>query len=247
MFVRSALALLELSLGDSGAALDHAQSVCETDSFFQGTLILPDLIEAATDSGRRKTAAAALTRLAGRATASGTPLAMGLLARSRALLAPDGDAERLYDEAVERLEQCQAAGELARTHLLYGEWLRARRRRRDARQHFRTAYGMFDAMGAEAFAERARLGLLASGEQAGAPRGRDALTAQESKVALLAGEGASNQEIAEQLFISSSTVAYHLRKVFVKLNITSRGQLAHALDAQAGDGRKPEILLPSVA
>ena len=249
MFVRSALALLQLSLGDSAAALDHAQPVFETDSFLHGTLILPDLIEAATDSGKRKTAAAALTRLTARATASGTPLAMGLLARSRALLAPDGDAERLYDEAIERLGQCQAAGELARTHLLYGEWLRARRRRRDAREHLRTAHGMFDAMGAEAFAERARIGLLASGEQAGAhaPHRRDALTLHESKVALLASQGASNQEIAEELFISASTVAYHLRKVFVKFNITSRAQLANALDAQACDEAEPEVLLRSAA
>ena len=249
MFVRSALALLELSLGDSDAALDHAQPVCETDSFFHGTLILPDLIEAAARSGKRAIAKAALTRLTTRAEASGTELAMGLLARARALLAPDGEAERLYAEAVKRLEQCQAAGELARAHLLYGEWLRARRRRRDAREHLRTAYGMFDAMGAEAFAERARIGLLASGEQTGAhtPRGRDALTAHESKIALLAGQGASNQEIAEELFISSSTVAYHLRKVFVKLNITSRAQLAHALGEHAGVQAEPELVLLSVA
>ena len=249
MFVGSQLALLELSLGDSGAALDHAQPVFETDSFFHGTLILPDLIEAAADTGERKTATAALRRLTARATASGTPLAMGLLARSRALLAPDADAERLYGEAVERLEQCQAAGELARTHLLYGEWLRARRRRRDAREHLRTSHRMFDAMGAETFAERARRGLLASGEQTGAhaSHGRDALTAHESNVALLASQGASNQEVAEQLFISSSTVAYHLRKVFVKLNITSRAQLAQVFDARADDEAEPKILLRSAA
>ena len=249
MFVRSELALLELSLGDSDAALDHALLVFETDSFFHGTLILPDLIEAAADSGKRKTAVAALTRLTARATASRTPLAMGLLARSRALLAPDGDAERRYGEAIKRLEQCQAAGELARTHLLYGEWLHARRRRREAREHLRTAHGMFDAMGAETFAERARTGLLASGQQAGAhaPHGRDALTIHESKVALLASQGASNQEIADELFISSSTVAYHLRKVFVKFNITSRAQLAHVLSPQAGDEAEPEVLLGSAA
>ena len=200
-------------------------------------MILPDLIEAAAASGKRVIATAALTRLTARAAASGTELALGLLARSRALVAPDGDAERLYNESIEHLERCQAAGELARAHLLYGEWLRARRRRRDAREQLRTAHGMFDAMGAEAFAERARVGLLASGEQAGVrtATGREALTAQESKIALLAGQGASNQEIAEELFISSSTVAYHLRKVFVKLSITNRAQLAHALGDQAAD------------
>ena len=236
-FVRSTVALLELSLGDPRAALHQAQPIYEEDQFFHGTLILPDLIEAAAHSGKRVIATAALTRLTARAAASGTELALGLLARSRALVAPDGDAERLYNEAIEHLERCQAAGELARAHLLYGEWLRARRRRRDAREQLRTAHGMFEAMGAEAFAERARVGLLASGEQAGArtATGREALTAQESKIALLAGQGASNQEIAEELFISSSTVAYHLRKVFVKLSITNRAQLAHALGDQAAD------------
>jgi len=249
-FARSAVALLELSLGDPGAALDQAQPIYEEDQFFHGTMILPDLIEAAAHGGKRAIATAALTRLTARAAASGTELALGLLARSRALVAPDGDAECLYNEAIEHLERCQAAGELARAHLLYGEWLRARRRRRDAREQLRTAHGMFDAMGAEAFAERARVGLLASGEQAG-PRtatGRAALTAQEDKIALLAGQGASNQEIAEALFISSSTVAYHLRKVFVKLSITHRAQLAHALGDQAADDHAESgVLLRSAA
>ncbi|MBV9415460.1 MAG: winged helix-turn-helix transcriptional regulator [Solirubrobacterales bacterium] len=189
------------------------------------------------DCGKRQIATAALTRLTPRATAAGTPLALGLLARSRALLASGGDAERLYGEALEHLEQCQAAGELARTHLLYGEWLSAHRRRRDAREHLRIAYASFDAMGAAAFAERARGRLVATGEPAKAhtPDGREALTAHETNVAVLAGRGASNQEIAEELFISASTVAYHLRKVFTKLRITNRGQLAQALTEPAGD------------
>ena len=248
-FVRSALALLELSLGDPGAALHHAQPIYEEDPFLHGTLILPDLIEAAARSGKRAIATAALTRLTVRTAASATELALGLLARSRALLAPDGDAEGLYGKAIQHLEQCQAAGELARAHLLYGEWLRARRRRRDAREQLRTAHGMFEAMGANAFAERARVGLLASGEQAGAqtPNGRDALTAHESKVALLASRGASNQQIAAELFISASTVAYHLRKVFVKLNITNRAQLAHVLNDEAGDQAESHDLLRSAA
>ncbi|MBV8218202.1 MAG: helix-turn-helix transcriptional regulator [Solirubrobacterales bacterium] len=243
--VRSALALLDLSLGDSRGALEHAVSVYEQDLCFHSTLILPDLIEAAMYCGKREIATAALTRLTPRATASGSPLALGLLARSRALLAQDGDRSRLYEEAIEHLEQCQAVGELARTRLLYGEWLRTRRRRRDAREHLRTAFGMFEAMGAEAFAERARAGLLASGEQAGAhtPDGHDALTAHETDVAVLASRGASNQEIAEELFISASTVAYHLRKVFVKLHITNRGQLAHALGGQADGRAASEALL----
>jgi len=244
-FVRNALAVLELGLGDPAAALDHAQPVFAEDLFLHGTLILPELIEAAAQSGNRSIAMAALTPLSARATASGTELALGLLARSRALLAPDGNAERFYAAAIEHLEHCRAAGELARAHLLYGEWLRAHRRRRDAREQLRSAHEMFGAIGADAFAERARVGLLASGEQtrAQAVNRREALTAQESKIALLASQGASNSEIAAELFISSSTVAYHLRKVFVKLNLTTRAQLARALSDQT----LPPVALPQAA
>lgn len=235
-FARAALAVLELSLGDPGAALDQSQPLYENDPFLHGTLILPDLIEAAVQCGKRAIASAALTRLSTRAEATGTELALGLLARSRALLASDSDAERLYRAAIGHLKRGHAAGELARAHLLYGEWLRARRRRRDARDQLRTAHEMFSAIGADAFAARARTGLLATGERAKAKptSGREALTGHEGKIALLAAQGASNPEIASELFISSSTVAYHLRKVFVKLGITSRAQLAHALSDHGG-------------
>jgi len=167
--------------------------------------------------------------------ASGTALALGLLARSQALLAGDADAELLYHEAIAQLEQCRARPQLARAYLMYGEWLRRQRRRRHAREQLRVAHDLFETMGAEAFAERARIELLATGERA---RQRTAetehvLTAQEAQIARLVSEGGSNRDIATQLFLSSSTVDYHLRKVFRKTGVTSRTQLAHAM----ADGR----------
>ena len=172
-------------------------------------------------------------RQPGLPTAGGTPLALGLLARSRALLAGDAGAEPLYEEAIAHLQQCRARPQLARAHLVYGEWLRRQRRRRDARHQLRTAHEMFTATGAEAFAERARIELLATGERA---RQRTAateieLTAQEAQIARLVSQGGSNRDIAAQLFLSPSTVDYHLRKVFRKTGVTSRTQLAHAMAA----------------
>ena len=164
----------------------------------------------------------------------GTPLASGLLARSRALLAGDADAEPLYHQAIGHLKQCRAAPQLARAHLVYGEWLRRQRRRRDARQQLRTAHEMFTLMGAEAFAERARIELLATGERA-RPRTAETaeeLTPQEAQIARLVSQGESNRDIAAQLFLSSSTVDYHLRKVFRKTGVTSRTQLASTVAAE---------------
>jgi DNA-binding CsgD family transcriptional regulator len=165
---------------------------------------------------------------------AGTDWALGTEARSRALLAGTEAAEGLYREAIDRLGRSGLRIELARAHLLYGEWLRRQRRRRDARGQLRAAYEIFVAGGARAFAERARIELRATGEHAPkqTAQTRDVLTAREAHIARLAGQGASNPEIAAQVFVSPATVAYHLRKVFAKLGISSRSQLASALPAQ---------------
>ena len=242
LYVDAVVTVLEISLGNYAAALSSALPVYEEDPFYHGTKVLPEIVEAGTRCGDRQAATAAVVRLSERASASGAKWALGLLARSRALLAEDGLAEDLYLAAIDHLKRCDTAPDLARAHLLYGEWLRRQRRRHDARDQLRTAYELFGSMGAEAFAERARVELLATGERA---RQRivetgDELTPQEDRVARLAAEGASNQEIATQLFISSSTVAYHLRKVFRKLNVRSRTRLAYALasTAQPHEGEK---------
>ena len=197
---------------------------------------LVELIEAAARSGAPGQAAGALRLLSETTRASGTDWALGTEARSRALVSEGAAAEKLYLEAIDCFGRAGLRLDLARARLLYGEWLRRQRRRRDARDQLGRAYEMFDSVGAAAFAERARIELRATGGHA---RQRtietpDALTAQEALIARLAGEGASNPEIASQLFISRATVAYHLRKVFIKLGISSRSQLAPALPAGAG-------------
>jgi len=227
------LAVLELGLGNYQAALQYALGVYEDDAPVLGSNVLPNLVEAAARCGETEIAETALGRLAERALAAGTPLAFGLLARSRALLASDADAERLYEQAIEHLKACPSAPQLARAYLVYGEWLRRRRRRRDAREQLRTAHEMFTSMGAEAFAERARIELLATGERA-RPRTADTadeLTPQEAQIARLVSQGDSNRDIAAQLFLSPSTVDYHLRKVFRKTGVTSRTQLARTMTA----------------
>ena len=233
IFAKSCLAVLELGLGNYQAALQSALGVYEDDAPFLGTQVLPDLVEAAARCGETGLAEAALGRLAERAAAAATPLALGLLARSRALLAGDADAGPLYEQAIEHLKACRSAPQLARGYLLYGEWLRRQRRRRDARGQLRIAHDMFTSMGAEAFAERARIELLATGERARQPtaEAQEELTPQEAQIARLVSAGDSNRDIAAQLFLSPSTVDYHLRKVFRKTGVTSRTQLARALAA----------------
>jgi DNA-binding CsgD family transcriptional regulator len=187
-----------------------------------------ELIEAAARSGRSDMAADALRGLAEITTASGTDWALGIEARSRALLADGDTAERFYRESIERLGRTRIRADLARAHLLYGEWLRRERRRIDARAQLRIAHDMLDTMGMEAFAERARRELQATGETArkrSVTTDDEQLTAQEGQIARMARDGLSNPEIAARLFISPRTVQYHLRKVFTKLGIESRSQL----------------------
>ena len=232
-FAHYALCVLELGRGNYEAALVAGQRVSEADLPYLGTRVLPDLVEAAVRAGAVDVAEAACARLSDRATASGSPLARGLEARSRALLSADAVADAHYAEAVGLLIATQAVSELARTHLLYGEWLRRRRRRREARRELRLAQHVFDRMGARGFAQRAELELLATAEHARRRNDDTAeeLTARERHVAELAAQGASNSEIAAQLVISSNTVAYHLRKVYRKLDVKSRRRLAAALSS----------------
>jgi DNA-binding CsgD family transcriptional regulator len=187
-----------------------------------------ELIEAASRSGRPDAAQAALDRLSESTSASGTPWGAAVEDRSRALLSEGAAAETLYRDAIDRLAPTALRLDLARTHLLYGEWLRRERRPVDARENLRVAHELFTESGMDAFAERARIELRATGEHA---RKRsvdtaDELTPQEAQIAQLVAHGATNAEIAGQLFISPSTVEYHLHKVFRKLGVKSRTQLA---------------------
>jgi DNA-binding CsgD family transcriptional regulator len=197
---------------------------------------LVELIEAAVRSGKAELAVDALGRLSPATAASGTDWALGLEARSRALLTEGEAAEPLYRRAIEALGRTRVRVELARAHLLYGEWLRRERRGLDAREQLRRAHKLFTEFGMEAFAERARVELEATGEHARkrTVETRDELTPQEAQVSRLAADGATNREIAAQLFISPSTVDYHLRKAFRKLGVRSRHQLdQHLLQARA--------------
>ena len=233
-----ALVILELGLSHYEAALTYALNVYRDDPPDLGTHVLPDLVEAAARSGCQDIARVALDRLSDRATASGTPLASGLLARSRALLADNATAESLHREAMDHLRRSGAAVHLARAHLVCGEWLRRRRRRRDAREHLRTARDMFDAMGANAFARRTSTELQATNETLG--EATSLLTPQEMRVARLVREGFANREVAAQLFISLNTVEYHLQKVYRKLGVSSRTQLARTMVDQ-GHGDQPPV------
>jgi DNA-binding CsgD family transcriptional regulator/tetratricopeptide (TPR) repeat protein len=233
--VHSATAELYNGLGRYDEALAAAQQAADdpTDLFF-ATWGLVELIEAAARAGEDELASDPLRRLSAAARASGTDLALGFEARSRALLSEGDLADSLYREAIERLERTAVRVELSRAHLVYGEWLRRERRRLDAREQLRRAHAMFTDFGMEAFAERARVELEATGERARVrtEQTRDDLTPQEAQISRLAADGATNQEIAARLFISPSTVDYHLRKAFRKLGVRSRTQLARqVLDA----------------
>ncbi|HEY2579909.1 MAG TPA: AAA family ATPase [Streptosporangiaceae bacterium] len=236
-FVDWADAVLCNSLGRYEEALAAAQRASEDSPAIRfASWALVELIEAAARSAVPEHAASALQRLSGIARACGTHWALGAEARSRALVSDGAAAENLYREAIDRFGRTRLRVELGRAHLVYGEWLRRQRRRRDAHDQLASAYGIFDSIGAAAFAGRARNELRASGGQARerAVKTRDPLTAQEALIAHLAGDGASNPQIAARLFISPATVAYHLRKVFTKLGISSRAQLAAALPARHG-------------
>ena len=226
-----ATAVLYNGLGRYEAALVGAQRACEHEDLVMFGWSLAELIEAGARSGARDAAAGALRQLEERTRAAGTDWALGILARSSALLEHGETADALYREAIERLERCRIVVHLARAHLVYGEWLRRENRRIDAREQLRIAYEMLGRIGANAFAERARSELLATGEtvRKRTVESRDVLTAQETQVARLAAQGRTNPEIGAQLFISPRTAEYHLHKVFTKLGISSRRRLRDAL------------------
>jgi DNA-binding CsgD family transcriptional regulator len=227
-----ARAQLYNSLGRYAEALAAAEQASEhPEELLFSTWGAVELIEAAARNGKRQRATDVLERLTESTRACGTDWALGIEARSRALLSDGEVADRLYREAIDRLGRTRVRWALARAHLLYGEWLRRETRRTDARQQLRIAHQMFTAMGAEGFAERARRELLATGETARKRLAENAgqLTIQEAQVAALAREGLSNLEIGARLFISPRTVEYHLGHVFTKLGINSRMQLHRAL------------------
>jgi DNA-binding CsgD family transcriptional regulator len=228
-----ATAVLHNGHGRYQAALAHAQRACAYDDLGFLGWSLVELVEAAARSGAADTAADALRRLAGRCRAAGTDWALGVLARSSALLSAGPAAESLYREGVDRLACSPIVPQLARAHLVYGEWLRRERRRVDAREQLRIAHALFDRIGAAAFAERARRELQATGEtvRKRAVQTRVELTAQQVQIARLAGDGLTNAEIGAQLFLSPRTVEWHMRKVFAKLAISSRKQLRPRLTA----------------
>jgi ATP/maltotriose-dependent transcriptional regulator MalT len=226
-----ARAVLCNGLGEYEEALAAACSASEYREVVGENWGLSELIEPATRTGRTDLATDALDRLTRKARATRTDWALGIAARSRALMSEGSRAETGFREAIEHLDRTRVRAELARAHLLYGEWLRREHRRVDAREQLRKAHGMLTAIGMEAFAERARQELLATGEHVrkSSVEARDELTAQESHIAQLARDGLSNPEIGARLFLSPRTVEWHMRKVFGKLGIHSRRELANAL------------------
>ena len=223
-----ARSVLYNGLGRHDAALDAAWEAFRPDPIGYGTYLVPELAEAASKTADRPLLESALEWLSERTRVISSEWASGIETRVRALLSEGEVAESLYRQSIAHLSGTRARLELARTHLLYGEWLRRERRRLDAREHLRTALEAFTRMGADAFARRAERELLAAGERGGKRTvdTRDQLTPEEAQIARLAANGQTNREIAAQLFISPSTVEYHLRKAFRKLGVKSRTQLA---------------------
>jgi DNA-binding CsgD family transcriptional regulator len=228
-----ARAVLYNGLGRYSDALAAAleSDLPEVESHTVSNLVLVELIEAAVRSGATEQAASALNRLSPMALASNTDWALGNRARSVAQLASGDRAEGYYQEAIERFARTRVRTQLARTHLIYGEWLRRENRRVDAREHLRTAYDMLSEMTIHGYAERARRELAATGEVVRRPSAQTLheLTSQEAQIARLASRGQTNPEIGALLFISPRTVEWHLGKVFTKLGVSSRRELRHAL------------------
>ena len=224
-----ATAVLNNGLGRYEAAMDGAKGASDDGDFGYSSAALPELIEGAIRSGKPEVASVALARLEERTLAAGTDWALGVLARSRVLMSEGEDADALYREAIERLERTRIRVELARARLLYGEWLRREGRRGDARDQLRTARDVQSLRGRGV--RRARPSRTASHRQTARRRTeetREVLTPQEAQIARLAADGQTNPEIGAQLFISPRTVEYHLRKVFPKLDISSRKELRNA-------------------
>jgi DNA-binding CsgD family transcriptional regulator len=231
-YARWATAILLNGLGRYEEAVTAATDASDdAPELFVSAWARSELVEAACRSDRSDTASSALERLAAHSEASPTDWGLGLVARGSALLSDGDEAERLFREAIERLGRTRLRPELARAHLLYGEWLRRENRRVDARAQLHKAHGLFTAIGMEAFAERARVELRASGDtvRKRTPESRDELTPQERQIAQLARDGLSNPEIGARLFLSPRTVEWHLGKVFGKLGIRSRRGLQDAL------------------
>jgi DNA-binding CsgD family transcriptional regulator/tetratricopeptide (TPR) repeat protein len=233
-------AVLCNGLGRYQEALAAAQDASNDnpDELLVSAWASPELLEAATRSNNAEVADIALERIVTATAFSRTDSAQGVLARSRALVSETATAERLYQEAIARLGRGLLRPELARSHLLYGEWLRRQGRRMDAREQLRMAYDQLTSIGMDAFADRARRELVATGEKVRkrTVETREDLTPQETQIARLARDGLSNAEIGGRLFISQHTVAYHLRKVFSKLDVTSRNQLDEVLRERARVG-----------
>jgi DNA-binding CsgD family transcriptional regulator len=223
-----ARSVLYNGLGRHDAARDAASEALQPDPVGYGSLLMPELAEAASRTGDQATLESVAEWLSERTRMISSGWASGIEARVRALLSGDKVAESLYRQSITHLGGTRMKLELARTQLLYGEWLRRERRRLDAREQLRTALEAFTGMGADAFAHRAERELLATGEHARKRTvdTRDQLTPQETQIARLAADGHTNRAIAAQLFISPSTVEYHLRKAFRKLDVKSRTQLA---------------------